>query len=131
MLPSPPSSPLDNLDLAELLRPVTLTQGPALTFRNWATTFRSITAATFRPETVEQVRWVVELARREGKELRAAGAGHSPSDIVCTEGYIVDLKGLNKVLEVRFLLFVSIIPDLELRSLLDFTDAHSPLYTGR
>lgn len=107
MLPLPPSPPLDsNLDIGTLLRPYTLTETPARIFTNWATTFKSQTSAIFRPTTVEQVRWVVELARREGKELRAAGAGHSPSDIVCTEGYIVDLKGLDKVLDVRsFFLF--------------------------
>ncbi|GAA5863346.1 hypothetical protein JCM8547_006954 [Rhodosporidiobolus lusitaniae] len=98
--PSPPLSRFSSADLHSLLAPYTVTAGPQLTFTNWATTFRSTTSAVFKPQTVEQVRWVVELARREGKELRAFGAGHSPSDIVCTEGYVVDLKGLNRVLEV-------------------------------
>ncbi|GAA6036192.1 hypothetical protein JCM8097_006825 [Rhodosporidiobolus ruineniae] len=101
--PPPPSPPLAHLptqSLRELLAPCTVAQGPALTFTNWATTFRSTAALVFRPTSVEEVRWAVELARRERKELRAAGAGHSPSDIVCTEGYVLDLKGLDRVLDV-------------------------------
>ncbi|GAA6055811.1 hypothetical protein JCM3770_004771 [Rhodotorula araucariae] len=102
-LPVPEAPPLAHLsaaDLHRLLAPCTTAAGRPLIFTNWATTFRSQTTAVFRPTTVEQVRWAVELARREGRELRAAGAGHSPSDIVCTDGYLVDLKGLSKVLDV-------------------------------
>ncbi|GJN93721.1 hypothetical protein Rhopal_006778-T1 [Rhodotorula paludigena] len=91
---------MSTAELRRSLAPCTILAGSALTFTNWATTFRSQTSAVFRPTTVEQVRWAVELARREGRELRAAGAGHSPSDIVCTGGYLLDLKGLNKVLDV-------------------------------
>ncbi|GAA6015529.1 hypothetical protein JCM10207_008625 [Rhodosporidiobolus poonsookiae] len=104
-LPLPPSPPLDHLlseDLRALLQPFTLlpSQRIPLGFTNWATTFHSSPSAVFRPTEVDHVRWAVELARREGKELRAAGAGHSPSDIVCTEGFIIDLKGLRRVLDV-------------------------------
>ncbi|BGO95231.1 D-arabinono-1,4-lactone oxidase [Rhodotorula toruloides] len=102
-LPPPDQPPLDHLstaDLRALLHPLTIRAGPPLRFTNWATTFSSTSQAVFRPTTVEHVRWAVELARREGQELRAAGAGHSPSDIVCTGGYILDLKGLNRVLDV-------------------------------
>ncbi|GAA5864831.1 hypothetical protein JCM1840_004919 [Sporobolomyces johnsonii] len=103
-LPPPSSPPLSHLstsDLRHKLAPITLVPGTsASVFTNWATTFRSQTEATFRPTDVEQVRWVVELARREAKELRAAGAGHSPSDIVCTGGYVVDLRGVDRVLDV-------------------------------
>ncbi|GAA5966192.1 hypothetical protein JCM3765_006081 [Sporobolomyces pararoseus] len=99
--PSPPLSDLSDSDLIQLLSPITFHPGtvPSV-FTNWATTFRSQTQATFTPRSVDQVRWIVELARRLGKELRAAGAGHSPSDIVCTGGYVIDLKGVNQLIEV-------------------------------
>ncbi|GAA5992934.1 hypothetical protein JCM10908_000755 [Rhodotorula pacifica] len=100
---SPPSEALDHLsvsDLENLLDPVTVKSGNALTFRNWATTFRSDATAVFRPRSVQQVRYAVELARRQKRTIRAAGAGHSPSDIVCTGDYILDLKGLNNVIDV-------------------------------
>ncbi|GAA5889432.1 hypothetical protein JCM16303_005561 [Sporobolomyces ruberrimus] len=100
----PDSTPLADLsvsDLVDRLTPITHLPGttPSV-FTNWATTFRSQTQATFKPRSVDQVRWIVELARREGKELRAAGAGHSPSDIVCTGGYVMDLKGLDRVITI-------------------------------
>lgn len=109
-LPPPDHPPLDALataDLRRLVAPFTIRAGPRLRFTNWATTFSATVTAVFRPTTVEHVRWAVELARREGVELRAAGAGHSPSDIVCTGGYILDLKGLNRVLDVRVTHFTS------------------------
>ncbi|KPV72092.1 uncharacterized protein RHOBADRAFT_47275 [Rhodotorula graminis WP1] len=100
----PPDAPslaaLSTAELRSLLAPCTTLAGPGLVFRNWATTFRSLVTARFKPTTVDQVRWAVELARREGRELRAAGAGHSPSDIVCTGGYLLDLRSLDKVLDV-------------------------------
>ncbi|GAA5911912.1 D-arabinono-1,4-lactone oxidase [Sporobolomyces salmoneus] len=99
--PSPPLSSLSDSDLSSLLSPITHHPGSVSSvFQNWATTFRSQTQATFTPRSVDQVRWIVELARRLGKELRAAGAGHSPSDIVCTGGYVIDLKGLDRVIQI-------------------------------
>jgi len=98
---SPSLSDLSISDLTQRLSPITHYPGtPPSVFTNWATTFRSQTQATFKPRSVDQVRWIVELARREGKELRAAGAGHSPSDIVCTGGFVMDLRGLDQLLEV-------------------------------
>ncbi|KAI5477448.1 hypothetical protein MNV49_006360 [Pseudohyphozyma bogoriensis] len=100
MLAPPPSPSLAHLTTADLhtaLKPITFTKAR---FTNWATTFSSISTATFRPETVEQVRLVVELARREGKELRASGSGHSPSDLVCTGGYVINVDKVDKVLEI-------------------------------
>lgn len=87
-------------DLHQQLKPIASTRGSKATFTNWASTFSSQTTATFRPSNVEQVRWVVELARREGKELRASGSGHSPSDLVCTDGYIINLDRMDQMLEV-------------------------------
>jgi len=86
--------------LRKLLAPVTHTRGKHARFQNWATTFKSHPRAMFRPRSVEEVRWVVELARREAVELRASGSGHSPSDLVCTEGYIVNIDSVQGVLEV-------------------------------
>jgi len=101
----PPDAPslaaLSTAELHRLLEPCTTIAGPGLVFKNWATTFRSLVTARFKPTTVAEVRYAVELARREGRELRAAGAGHSPSDIVCTGGYLLDLRSLDKVLDVR------------------------------
>lgn len=100
LAPSPPLSEVPTATLRKLLAPVTHTKGKHARFQNWATTFKSQTRATFRPRSVEEVRWVVELARREGVELRASGSGHSPSDLVCTEGYIVNIDRIEGMVEV-------------------------------
>lgn len=95
--PSPSLASLSTPSLRSSLLPIaTLSE----TFTNWASTYRSLTTATFRPRTVEEVRRVVELARREGRECRAAGSGHSPSDLVCTEGFVVNVDRLGELLEV-------------------------------
>lgn len=100
------SSPLSHLSILEIkaqLEPITYTKGRKARFTNWASTFASQTDATFRPRHVGEVRLVVELARREGKELRASGSGHSPSDLVCTDGYIINIDAMDELLEVSFL----------------------------
>lgn len=54
----------------------------------------------FEPESDYQCELILELARREGKTVRAAGVGHSPSDLACTSGYMVRTDKLCRVLEV-------------------------------
>lgn len=47
-----------------------------------------------------QLPYIFELARRERTTVRAAGAGHSPSDLACTNGFMVRTDKLDRVLEV-------------------------------
>ncbi|SGY55537.1 BQ5605_C006g04042 [Microbotryum silenes-dioicae] len=92
---------LATLELIKLVAPIrSLPSSSRSIFTNWATTYSCQTLSLFRPRTVDEVRYVVELARREGVELRASGSGHSPSDLVCTEGYIINLDRLDTVLEI-------------------------------
>lgn len=56
----------------------------------------------FLPTTEEQCVLIVELARREGTSVRCAGAGHSPSDLACTQGYMIRTDKLDALVEVRF-----------------------------
>lgn len=66
--------------------------------------------AVFVPETEEHCRFIVELARREQTTVRACGAGHSPSDLACTSGYLLRTDKLDRVIEVSsFSLFASIL----------------------
>ena len=97
---SPSLTHLSVIDLHAQLAPIAFTKGRKAIFTNWASTFSSKTTATFRPRNVQEVRMVVELARREGKELRASGSGHSPSDLVCTDGYIINVDAMNQLLAV-------------------------------
>ena len=54
------------------------------------------------PERVERPRDAEELARvvRGARRLRAVGSGHSFTDIACTDGVLVDLGGMRRVLAV-------------------------------
>ena len=87
--------------LYELLAPVTVRAGqPKATFINWGLSYTCTPLCVFEPETEEQCRLVLELARREGKSVRVAGIGHSPSDLVCTTGFMLRTEKLKKVIEV-------------------------------
>lgn len=66
---------------------------------------------------------ILELARREGKTVRAVGVGHSPSDLACTNEYMLRTTKLDKVLEVSLLLFVPFIPSRPRSSVLPFSFA--------
>ena len=92
--------PLPNI--YDLLRPVTVpATSPKARFTNWGLTFTCKPLAIFEPETYEQCSLVLELARREGRRVRFAGIGHSPSDLACTSEYMLRTTKLNRVLEVR------------------------------
>jgi L-gulonolactone oxidase len=97
----PPSDlPLD--ELYSLLKPVTIDRSSsAAVFQNWGHTFTCTPSSVFRPESESQLELILELARREGQTVRAVGVGHSPSDLACTSGYMVQMNRLDKIIEVR------------------------------
>jgi len=80
------------------------TSSPHARFTNWAKTFASSPLAVFEPRTVRQCALIFELARREGKTVRAVGVGHSPSDLACTNEYMLRTTKLDSVLDVSLLL---------------------------
>jgi L-gulonolactone oxidase len=89
-------------DLYSLLAPITLPpHHHRAKFRNWGQSFYCTPLAVFEPDHEEQCKLILELARREGKTVRAAGIGHSPSDLACTREFMLRTEKLNRVLEVR------------------------------
>jgi len=70
------------------------TDAPEAEFTNWAKTFRCKPQRVFAPTTVEQCRAIMELARREGARLHPVGVGHSPSDLACTNGWLLRMAGV-------------------------------------
>jgi hypothetical protein len=99
--PRPPLSELSLTALYDLLRPITLTStDPRSRFINWGLSFECTPLSVFEPESEYQCELVLELARREGKTVRAAGVGHSPSDLACTSGFMLRTEKLNKIIEV-------------------------------
>jgi FAD/FMN-containing dehydrogenase len=57
----------------------------------------------FHPTTEIQCRQIVELARREGARVHPVGVGHSPSDLACTNGWLVRMAGMSGVVNVSVL----------------------------
>uniref|UniRef100_A0A0W0G1U4 D-arabinono-1,4-lactone oxidase n=1 Tax=Moniliophthora roreri TaxID=221103 RepID=A0A0W0G1U4_MONRR len=69
-------------------------------FNNWARTFFCKPLIVFEPENESQCEIILEIARREGKVVRAAGVGHSPSDLACTNEFMIRTRKLNRILKV-------------------------------
>ncbi|KAK7676057.1 hypothetical protein QCA50_020981 [Cerrena zonata] len=101
----PPSTSYTHLPTETLingLQPITIpTSSPKASFINWGLSYTCKPIMVFMPETEEQCEMIVELARREGQPVRAAGVGHSPSDLACTNGYMLRTEKLSKVIEVN------------------------------
>jgi FAD binding domain len=99
--PPPPHVSLPGL--YQLLRPITVDRSSsAAAFENCGRTFRCTPSSVFRPETEYQIQLILELARRERQTVRAVGVGHSPSDLACTSGYMIQMDRLDKIIEVRY-----------------------------
>ncbi|KAF8488900.1 L-gulonolactone D-arabinono-1,4-lactone oxidase [Gautieria morchelliformis] len=89
-------------DIRVALQPVTVTpDSNNAAFINWGKTYRCFPRATFQPEDESHCRLIIELARREGATVRACGAGHSPSDLTCTTGYLLRTDKLQRVLQIN------------------------------
>nr|AGQ16461.1 gulonolactone oxidase [Protopterus annectens] len=69
-------------------------------FKNWATTFGSYPELYFEPTSVEEIREILDLARQRSKKVKVIGGGHSPSDIACTDGYMIQLNKMNRILKI-------------------------------
>lgn len=88
-------------ELQQALEGVSIpTASPKATFSNWAKTFRCRPARVFAPTTSLQCRQILELGRREGARIHPVGVGHSPSDLACTNGWLVRMEGLTGLISV-------------------------------
>ena len=69
-------------------------------WRNWAGDQQCVPEAIARPGSVEELQQVVRGAAERGQKVRAAASGHSFTDTACTDGVMVRLDRMNRVLEV-------------------------------
>ncbi len=69
-------------------------------FENWGRTFSCRPAARAFPRTEAQVVELVRAARIKGRRVKVVGAGHSWSDIALTDGVLVSLDRMNRVIDV-------------------------------
>jgi L-gulono-1,4-lactone dehydrogenase len=72
----------------------------AETWVNWTGDQRCAPAAIVRPASEEELAAAVRDAVAGVHHIRAAGSGHSFSDIACTDGVMLDLGALDRVLHV-------------------------------
>jgi D-arabinono-1,4-lactone oxidase len=70
------------------------------THHTWAKTFQSRPELYIRPQSLEEIQKIVNLARRCRKRLVVVGCGHSPSDLTCTSSWMVNLDEYSSVLKV-------------------------------
>ena len=69
-------------------------------WRNWAGDQRCLPTRIEAPANRAELVEAVARAGGEGLTVRAAGHGHSFTDIACTGGVMLDLRGLGRVLQV-------------------------------
>jgi FAD/FMN-containing dehydrogenase len=72
----------------------------AVEWRNWTGDERCRPRAIVHPASIEEIAAAVLGAGREGLRVRVAGAGHSFSDIACTDGVLIVLDRFQHVLDV-------------------------------
>ncbi|KAF0846462.1 D-arabinono-1,4-lactone oxidase [Nocardia caishijiensis] len=70
------------------------------TWVNWAGEQRCAPAVVARPRDVDELAGIVTESAARGRTVRVAGSGHSFTDAVLTDGTLVDLGAMNKVLDV-------------------------------
>src|SRR5437763_8669179 len=69
-------------------------------WRNWAGDQRCAPAAVRAPASIEELAAAIEEAARRSLGVRVAGAGHSFGDIALTDGMMLKLDRLCRVLDV-------------------------------
>lgn len=68
-------------------------------WRNWTGDQRCTPAAVQSPGSIEELAGAINSARSQGRRVRVAGAGHSFSENVCTEGLMLKLDRMSALLE--------------------------------
>ncbi|NWX28653.1 GGLO oxidase, partial [Notiomystis cincta] len=69
-------------------------------FRNWAGTYGSSPELYFQPSSVQEIQEILELARQRRRRVKVVGGGHSPSDIACSEDFMIHMGKINRILRV-------------------------------
>lgn len=67
---------------------------------NWGGSAKCFPAGLHNPSSEEEIAQIVRDAVKAGSKVKAFGAGHSFTDIACTDGELINLDGYNKVLSV-------------------------------
>jgi L-gulono-1,4-lactone dehydrogenase len=71
-----------------------------MTWRNWGRTQSCNPVSRSRPRSEDEIRGVIAKAAAAGRRVKVVGAGHSFTDIACTDGVLVSLDRYKRVLDV-------------------------------
>ncbi len=66
---------------------------------NWAREQFGAPSEIARPTTEDELIEVVAKAAQRGERVRAVGTGHSFNDCACTDGVMIDMTGLQRVID--------------------------------
>src|SRR5439155_10104211 len=69
-------------------------------WRNWAGDQQCTPAAVERPHSVEELRAAVSRYAEQGLPVRVTASGHSFTDIACTDGLMLNLESMDRLLDV-------------------------------
>lgn len=69
--------------------------------RTWAGTFFCKPERYLQPENIDQIKTIVNEARRQKKTIMLTGSGHSPSHLTMTNEWLVNLDKFNKPVEFK------------------------------
>ncbi len=79
---------------------MTATVDGAPEWRNWAGDEHCAPAAIERPSSIAEIAAALSRAKAHDQRVRVAGAGHSFSDIALTDGRLLRLDRMNRLLDV-------------------------------
>ena len=69
-------------------------------WRNWAGDQQCVPAAVEHPGSVGELRAVIARAADAGRTARVTASGHSFTDIACTDGTMIRMDRMNRVLDI-------------------------------
>ncbi len=69
--------------------------------RNWAGNERCVPVAVHEPATTDEVAAIVRAALSAGERVKTIGAGHSFTGTAMTDGHLLSLDAMNRVLRVE------------------------------
>jgi FAD-linked oxidoreductase len=69
-------------------------------WRNWAGDQQCVPATVERPASLEELRGAIGRASAAGRTVRVAASGHSFTDIACTDGQMLRIEAMDRLLDV-------------------------------
>ncbi|EPS38987.1 hypothetical protein H072_7228 [Dactylellina haptotyla CBS 200.50] len=69
--------------------------------RNWAHIHSSRPQLFLRPQSLEELQFIIKLAGKCRKKVTVVGSSHSPNALTCTPGWMVSLDDFQDVLKVN------------------------------